>query len=367
MNNIKFSAVCGLTLVSRNTGTQRSAPVPLQRADEVLNKKCVQHEIRPLMKNKVANNIQLSKEELNVRGSYVQADAVWLDNKVVVAWGKLFKTAWILEDLYADVNDPELLIKGMEEAGLKADIFTFFERFPEAKPKFDYYMEWDAYSILPVTTYDDWYQNQIRKTTRHAIRTAEKRGVVTRITEFNDDLVKGVMNIYNETPTRQGKPFWHYEKEFEVLKEDLSRDLDRCDFIGAYHDDALIGFVKLLYADNVADPVLCISMMEHYDKRPNNALLAEVVKIAEGKNLPYIHYGSWRRGSHAKFLASNGFQKVLCPRYFIPLTVKGKIVLKLRLHKDLNRVLQGNIKTKLMDVRESILMLRSRNQSSPRL
>ena len=112
------------------------------------------------MKKNNANTIQLSKVELNVRGSYVQADAVRLDNKVIVAWGKLFTTAWTLEDLYVDVNDPELLIKGMKEAGLKADIFTFFERFPEAKPKFDYYMEWDAYSILSVTTYDDWYQNQ---------------------------------------------------------------------------------------------------------------------------------------------------------------------------------------------------------------
>lgn len=313
-----------------------------------------------MTRDRIAKAIQLSKEELNVRGSYVQVDSVRLDNMAIVAWGKLFKTAWILEDLYVDVNDPELLIKCMKEAGLKADIFTFFERFPEAKPKFDYYTEWEAYSILPVTTYDDWYQNQIRKSTRHSVRAAVKKGVVTRITDFNDDLVKGIMDIYDETPIRQGKPFWHYKKGFEVLKEDLSRDLDRSEFIGAYHNDKLIGFIKLLYADKVADPVLCISKMEHYDKRPNNALLAEAVRMAEKKNIPYLHYGIWRRGSHAKFLAANGFKKVLCPRYFCPLTVKGKVALKLRLHKELNRVLQGNIKEKLMETRESIVQLTSR-------
>ena len=312
------------------------------------------------MKKNNANTKQLNKVELNVRGSYVQADAVRLDNKDVVAWGKLFTTAWILEDLYSDVNDPELLIKGMKEANLKADVFTFFERFPEAKPKFDYYMEWEAYSILPVTTYDDWYEKQIRKTTRYSVRAAAKRGVVTRITEFNDDLVKGIMNIYDETPTRQGKPFWHYKKGFEVLKEDLSKDLDRCDFIGAYYEDELIGFIKLIYAERVADPVLCISMIEHYDKRPNNALLAKAVRVAEEKNLPYIHYGSWRRGSHAKFLAANGFERVLCPRYYLPMSVKGKIALKLRLHKELNRVIQGNIKGKVAEIRESINKLTSR-------
>jgi len=303
---------------------------------------------------------QISKEELNVRGRYVQVDSVRLDNKAIVAWGKLLTTAWILEDLYTDVDDPELLIKGMKEAGLTADIFTFFERFPEDNPKFDYYMEWEAYSILPVTTYDDWYEKQIRKTTRHSVRAAAKKGVVTRMAEFNDDLVKGIMDIYDETPTRQGKPFWHYKKGFEVLKEDLSRDLDRSEFIGAYYNDELIGFIKMLYADKVADPVLCISKMKHYDKRPNNALFAQAVKIAEERNIPYLHYGMWRRGSHAKFLAANGFKKVLCPRYFCPLTVKGKIALKMRLHKDLNRVLQGNIKGKVVEIRESINKLTSR-------
>ena len=296
----------------------------------------------------------VSKEELNVRGRYVQVDSVRLDDKTIVAWGKLFTTAWILEDLYCDVNDPEQLIKAIKDVGLKADIFTFFERFPEDEPKFEYYREWEAYSILPVTTYENWLHKQIKKSARHSVRAAAKKGVVTRITEFNDDLVNGIMEIYDETPTRQGKPFWHYKKGFDVLKEDLSRDLDRSEFIGAYYNDELIGFIKLLYADKVADPVLCISKIEHYDKRPNNALIAMAVKIAEEKNIPYLHYGMWRRGSHASFLAANGFEKVLCPRYFYPLTVKGKIALKLRLHKELNRVLQGNIKNKLAMAREAI-------------
>ena len=320
-----------------------------------------QDETGSMTKHHKADSVQISKEELNVRGRYVQADSVRLGDITVVAWGRLFTTAWILEDLYTDVNDPELLIKSIKEAGLKADIFTFFERFPEDKPKFDYYTEWEPYSILPVTTYDNWYHKQIKKSTRHSVRTAEKKGVVTRITEFNDDLVKGIKDIYDETPTRQGKPFWHYKKEFEVLKEDLSRDLDRCEFIGAYYYNELIGFIKMIYADKVADPVLCISKMKHYDKRPNNALFAESVKIAEERNIPYIHYGIWRRGSHAAFLAANGFEKVLCPRYFYPLTVKGKVALKLHLHKELNRVLQGNIKNNLVKVRESINRLTSRN------
>lgn len=308
--------------------------------------------------------MQVGKEELNIKGNYVQVDSVRMDNKVLVITGKTLKTASILEEIYVDVEDPEMLIKGLKESGLEPDIFTFAERFPGPEPKFSYYTEWEANSILPVTNYDHWYNNQIRKVTRHAVRTAGKKGVVVRFTEFSDDLVRKIKKIYDETPVRQGKPFWHYQKEFDVLKEDLSRDLDRCDFIGAYYKDQLIGFIKMLYADKVADPVLCISMIGHYDKYPNNALIAQAVKIAEEKKIPYVHYGSWRRATHAKFLAANGFEKVLCPRYYCPLTARGKTALNLRLHKGLLGVLPENVTEGLKYARGLLFSFKQRKLES---
>ena len=32
---------------------------------------------------------------------------------------------------------------------------------------------------------------------------------------FTDDFVHGIMDIYDETPVRQGRSFWHYKKSFE--------------------------------------------------------------------------------------------------------------------------------------------------------
>jgi hypothetical protein len=302
--------------------------------------------------------MQVGKEQFNVKGQYIQVDSLRLDDMVLVVYGNYLRTASVLEELYVDVVDPELLIKGLQESGLEPDIFTFSERFPGPEPKFKYYTEWEANSILPVTSYEHWHANQIRKIQRRALRTAENRGVVIRHTEFNEDLVKGIKNIYDETPVRQGKPFWHYQKDLEVLKEDLSKDLDRSDFLGAYYNDQLIGFIKLLYADKLADPVLCISMVKHYEKYPNNALIAEAVKIAEKKGIPYLHYGSWRRDSHAKFLGDNGFEKVLCPRYYCPLTTKGKIALNLRLHKGLFGLLPKFVSEGLKDARAFLFKFR---------
>ena len=39
------------------------------------------------------------------------------------------------------------------------------------------------------------------------MRRAEKRGVVVREVPFDDDLVRGIVEIYDETPIRQGGPY----------------------------------------------------------------------------------------------------------------------------------------------------------------
>jgi len=41
----------------------------------------------------------------------------------------------------------------------------------------------------------------------------------------------------------------------------------------------------------------------------------------------------WRRGGHAEFQESTGFKRIPVPEYFVPLTFKGAIALRLGLHK----------------------------------
>ena len=42
--------------------------------------------------------------------------------------------------------------------------------------------------------------------------------MVVKQTELTDDLIKGIVRINNETPVRQGKPFWHFNKSFDEVK-----------------------------------------------------------------------------------------------------------------------------------------------------
>ena len=60
-----------------------------------------------------------------------------------------------------------------------------------------------------------------------------KAGVIVKVAEFDDRFVKRIVNINNETPIRQGKPFWHFKKSFAVVKQrKLRHTLERNTFLG---------------------------------------------------------------------------------------------------------------------------------------
>jgi hypothetical protein len=80
-----------------------------------------------------------------------------------------------------------------------------------------------------------------------------------------------------------------------------------------------------------------VSMIRHRDKAPTNALIAQTVRSCAERGISHLwyanfSYGKKQRDSLADFKLHNGFQKVKLPRYYIPLTVVGRIALSLGLH-----------------------------------
>jgi hypothetical protein len=214
-------------------------------------------------------------------------------------------------------------------------------------------MERETIAAIPIKNFDHWWKKQISSQTRNKTRKAQKRGVIVKVVEYNDELVKGIVSIFNSTPVKRGKTFWHYGKDFDTVKKEWSSDLDKCDFIGAYYKDELIGYIKQLYTDNFAYICQFISRMDCFDKYPNNALIAKAVEICDKKQLPCLVYtGIWRRGSHGDFQRRIGFEKINIPRYYIPLTLKGKLILKLNLQHGVVGILPEKLMSVLLDLRK---------------
>ena len=281
--------------------------------------------------------MQKRNEEIIIKGKPTIFEVYLIDNYEVIIKGKIIKIAQLKEEWDSDVKDPETLVKKLKASGIKADIFTFMQRLPDSRPVFDYPMEWDNVAALPITTYDLWFKNQLHQNSRNKIRISQKKGLVVKPCEFDDDLLRGIMSIYNETPIRQGRHYWNYGMDFDLTRKENCQFLDRADFIGAFYKDELIGYIRLVYTKVFARTMGILAKIAHRDKSTMNALIAKAVEICAEKKIPFLVYAKYDYGklgsdSLADFKHFNGFESIILPRYYIPLTWWGTIIMKLNLH-----------------------------------
>lgn len=256
--------------------------------------------------------------------------------------GRLVRIAHIDGEGYQFLNEPEAALRALRNSGTRADLFTFIQRVSEPSPKYNYPMEWDNFAVLRVSSYEEWMGQQINFKVRNKVRKAAKRGVDVREVAFDEAVVRGVHAIYNESPIRQGKRFWHYGKDLEAVRKMNGTFFDQSIFIGAFFDGNLIGFVKLVTDEERSQAGLMqiVSMIQHRDKAPTNALIAQAVRSCAERHIPFLWYAKFSYGkresdSLADFKRHNGFQKIDLPRYYVPLTVSGRVALTLGLHRGL--------------------------------
>ena len=299
-----------------------------------------------------------TRTEVRIRGKNRAVPSVEIDGRTVILTGKWLRTAAVQDEEFVEgevVDEPQEFLGALKQSTLKADIFTFVQHLPDIKPKHQYHLEWDSMAAIPITTFQEWLGTRVEYDVRKALKKANKAGVVVQSVEFDDALVHGILEIYNESPVRQGKAFWHYGKDFETVKKEKSTYLERSEFIGAYYQNELIGFIKMVYVGSVAGTFHVISKKKHSDKKPTNALLAKAVEICVQKGLTHLVYGNYLydhgSSSLTEFKRRNGFEEILVPRYYVPLTFKGKLFLKLGIHHGIKAALPRSILQALRTVR----------------
>jgi len=278
------------------------------------------------------------REKINIKGKKKVFDSYYVDGKTIIIKGNFLKVA-IVKDEICDfgIDNPDILVEKLKN-NTTADIFTFNQKLPHTAPKYKYYSEKDNFAVLKIHSFEQWWKNQIKNDVRRMVRKAEKKGVVVKVVSLDDELAVGIKSIYDELPLRQGKPFWYYNKDIAAVKSTNSSFIERSEFIGGYYKNELIGFVKMIYTGNRADLIQLLCKIKDRDKAPTNALIAKAIKICEQNNIRYLTYGNYSFGkksldSLADFKKRNGFIKIDVPRYYIPLTMKGSIAIKLNFHK----------------------------------
>lgn len=286
--------------------------------------------------------------EISVKGKWSTIPSLRIGDKNICVKGHRVRMAIVNSEewLETEVMDPEECIRALKDqksGPLHADIFTFVQKLPDTARKYDYPMEWHSVAVAHVASFKNWW-DALPQVTRKNVRRAEKRGVVVQVKDLNDQLVSEIMGVNNDSPVRQNIPFAHYGKSFEQVKKDQSSYHGRCDFLCAYAEDRLIGFIKLVYRGNVASILQILPRASEQDRRPANALIAKAVEVCAEKGISYLTYGMFNYGNKGdsslrEFKSRNGFAEMLVPRYYIPLTWWGALCVKMKLHRGLMGIL----------------------------
>lgn len=291
---------------------------------------------------------------------------IQIDRTNIQIRGSLLRIARLDGENFLFTGNPESLVRGLRQH--RADLFTFIQKVSEPHPKYAWPMEWDNLAVLPITTFEAWWNQQIGFKSRNKAKQAEKRGVVIREVPFNDELVHGIRDIYNETPIRQGRKFPHFGKDFATVYREEATYLDQSVFVGAYLDGKLIGFIKLLwdYDGSQAGLLNIVSLITQRDKSPTNALVAHAVRVCAERKTPYLVYSNFAYGRRSRdsvsdFKERNGFSRIDLPRYYIPLTTVGMLALKLGLHKKASERIPESVSLKLREFRRNWYSRHSRS------
>ena len=261
-----------------------------------------------------------------------------------------YKIAYDVKEYERNIFPTDEFSEKLCERGI--DILTFLERkwcCPIPNPPSTWIKTDDNVGLLEIKDYESWWSD-IGKKTRNMVRRAEKSGIKIAVVQPSEKFAEGIWKIYNETPIRQERGFPHYGEPLETVAGNMFA-AQNSTFIGAFLQEELVGFIQIIYGDNIAIISQILSMQKHWDKAVNNALLAKAVEVCASKGVRWLMYG--RIGNHPsldRFKESNGFVKFPITRYYVPVTGRGRVAIRLGLHREFKDALPESVKYPLIPV-----------------
>jgi hypothetical protein len=273
----------------------------------------------------------------------------------------LLKIGYIFDEELIERRDrPDVtrLLQELRNGSLGLDILRVGRAYTDLELPLECPREVDNLAVAGTTPFEDWWAS-LPQVSRRNVRLAEKRGVVVRPVTFDDALVEGIKEIYDELPVRQGRRFWHYGKDIESVRLENATYLARSQFVGAYVRNELVGFIKYIRVDNTAVLIQILAKESERERKPMNALLSHTVALCSEQGLSSIVYGKYRYGegdsSLTEFKRRNAFSEVTYPEYIVPMSNWGRAAIAGGFHRGLREVLPASAVTIFQRARAATL------------
>src|SRR5262249_53583050 len=134
----------------------------------------------------IAPSLHAVTKEVLVDGKLLKKESVVINDQAFSFSRGALRVASLEEEWFEDVRDPELAIDGLRRCTPAPDLFTFWQRIPDLQPHYSYHHEWESLAVVPITTYEEWWNKRVKGTTRNMVRKSQKAGVELREAEFDD-------------------------------------------------------------------------------------------------------------------------------------------------------------------------------------
>src|SRR5687767_7326178 len=95
-----------------------------------------------------------------IKGQPADVQCRRLDGQIYEVSSGPLATVRLFEEWYEDVGDVRRVIDAFR-AQRAGDIFTFVQRFPDTTPRYDFYRQDEQWAVLPVSTFEAWWANDI--------------------------------------------------------------------------------------------------------------------------------------------------------------------------------------------------------------
>src|SRR5262245_698999 len=121
----------------------------------------------------VGKTMNIDKVRVYRQGRPVYLNAVTVGDTQLVIQGTLPRLAVVHDEWINSAHNPVDIARVLRKGRL-ADIFVFWELFPDSSARLDFPIEWVPISALPITSHEEWLASRIRKEVRKNIKKAAR-------------------------------------------------------------------------------------------------------------------------------------------------------------------------------------------------
>lgn len=313
------------------------------------------------------------QEKISIRGQVRGVDSVRVGSVSVIAGKRgMLRAAFVKDEDFvapSDLPHPEDVVSAVTKSKLKVDVVVVGQDFRRPQPLYENLShEIDNVAGIELAGYEEWLKG-LSQSTRRNVRLAERRGVEIRVSDYSEEFASGIKGVDDECSVRQGRPFWHYGKPLTAVFQENGTYRDSSDFIGAYYDGEMIGFIKVVNVGGLSRIMQILGMTTHFDKKPMFALVAKAVELACAREATHLTYCKYEYDGQpdstiAEFKRRLSFEKYEYPLYVVPVNAKGRLGVRMGAHKGLGALLPQPVIDRARRLRERICRGRSSSRSS---